>query len=157
MTEQRKLDLMDLYNKIHAENSVMQETMLRIQYVPNNLKDTRLIIDAELKPTTLNDASGFGTYENETVGFDLRFKDSLNTLDYNSLLYGFHKNADWRFEDESIKKYYIVLLALVNPEFLLYLIDEDEYLKELIENNNLIIDLNEGQLVISVYTEKLIF
>lgn len=157
MKEERKLDLLDLYNKIQAENNVMKETMLRIQYVPNNLEDTRLIVDAELKPTTINDAASFATYGDETVGFDLRFKEYFNTLDYDSFLYEFHKNKSNRFEDESLEKYYLVLMALINPVFLLYLIDEDKYLEELIKNNKLIIDLNDGKLIIVIYNEKLIF
>lgn len=157
MKEERKLDLLDLYNKIQAENNVMQETMLRIQYVPNNFEDTKLFIDAELKPTEIPDASAFATYGNETVGFDLRFKDGFNILDYNSLLYEFHKTGNLRFNNETLKKYHIILLALINPEFLLYLIDEDNYLKELIENKQLIIELNDINLKIDIYTEKLIF
>lgn len=157
MTEERKLDLMDLYNKIQAENNVMQETMLKIQYVPNNLEDTRFIVDAELKPTSISDASAFGTYEKETVGFDLRFKDCFNTLDYDSFLYEYHKSEYRKFKDETLDKYYTILLALINPVFLLFLIDKDEYLKELIENNKLIIDLNDAKLIIEIYTEKLIF
>lgn len=158
MTNEKKYDLFDLYEKIHDENTAKQEALLRIKYVPKSSEDSRLMVSADLKPTIVNDASYYAESDDgELVYFDLLFRENVESVTYETYLFDTFENRYNDLEDDIMKKHYIVLFALINPKFILHLINKKEHIEQLIQNEELIIELNDANLIIEIYREKLVF
>lgn len=155
MNEKGKMNLLDLFNKIHAENTAKQETMLKIEYNANNVK-SHLFVYADLKPT-MRDASYCISDENEDlICFEFMFKNGFGTTDYENYVYeSFDKEID-NLEDELMKKHCFIFYALINPTFLLGYINKEENIKQLIENNKITIELIDAELIIEISTENLV-
>ena len=156
MVDEKEYKLFDLYEKIRNENTAKEETFLKIRYIPNNVEKNYLSVSACLKPTIINDAS-YCTISNDgsDIYFDLMFKESYGTFNYEYFVEESYFSDMKRFDDEIMKKNYFILVALVNPQFFLFNLDKSDYIKQLLQNDKLIIELIDAQFIIEIYHEKL--
>ena len=111
MDNEEKLNLIDLFEKLHAENTVKQETMLKIEYnIKNPNPNPHLFVYADLKPT-MKDASYCVSDKNgDLICFEFMFKNGSGTDDYENYIW-IAKNLvnnlegfNFITEEESIKK-----------------------------------------------------
>ena len=141
------MNLSDLYN--HYDNNIT----FKMEYVLSGMdSDFSFRIDAELKEVSTNDASlCVGDFEDGAFGFDLFYECDSGKMKYEQFLLktyagNLKETLVDEFQDmlhlEKAKKHLRTFYGILNPTFLLNLINQQENIQTLIKDGAINIDFD---------------